>query len=150
MTVLRMTSEGHVYDVDFTRFTLGEAIALSEATGLEIEGLGDLIAEKKDLTAIGAAMWLIRLRQIAADKQCSIKAAAQVEPHELFVDRLDLISLTIEVVQDPKDPAPATRTTRTPRTTSNAKQRSRGSSAGSKRSAGSRSTSASGPGKSSS
>lgn len=149
MTVIRMTSEGRVFDVDFTRFTLGEAIALSEATGLEIDGLGDLIAEKKDLAAIGAAMWLIRLRQIAADKQCSIKAAAVTEPHELFVDQLDLISLTVEVLDGPKEPAPATKTTRTPRTTSSAKQRSRGSSAASKRSAASRSTSTSGPGKSS-
>lgn len=149
MTTIRLTSEGRVFDVDFTRFTLGEAIALSEATGLEVEGLGDLITEKKDLQAIGAAMWLIRLRQIAAEKQCSIKAAAAAEPHEMFVDQLDLVSLTVEVLEDPKESAPATKTTRTPRTTSSANPRSRGSSAASKRSAGSRSTSASGPGKSS-
>jgi hypothetical protein len=139
MTVIRMTSEGHVYDIDFTRFTLGEAMALQKATGLEVDGLGTLITEEKNLEAMGAAMWLIRLRQIAAEKQCTIRHAATLEPHELFVDQLDLISLTAEELKDPKDPAPATRTTRTPRTTSS-KPRTPGKRSASSRSAASRST----------
>jgi hypothetical protein len=115
MPVIRMTSEGTVYDVDVTRLTLGEAIVLQEHTGLDMEGLGDLTTGR-NLPAMGAVMWLMRLRQITAEQQCTTKVAAGSCPHDRFVDTLDIISMTVEVLEDPKAPAARTRTTRTPPT----------------------------------
>lgn len=127
MPLIRLTSEDRVFTVDFARFTLGEATVLQKQLGVEIDGLAGRVAEN-DLSALGAVMWLIELRNIAAAKNTTTRRAAEELPYEDFADGLDLVSLTTEVIEDPKDPAPATPTTRTRRTGSS-RARSRGNTA---------------------
>jgi hypothetical protein len=115
MPLIRLTSEERVFTVDFARFTLGEATVLQNQLGVEIDGLAARV-EKNDLEALGAVMWLIELRHLAADKAVTTRRAAEELPYDDFADGLDLVSLRTEVIEDPKDPAPATPTTRTPRT----------------------------------
>jgi hypothetical protein len=127
MPMIRLTSEDRVFTVDFTRFTLGEATVLQKQLGVEIEGLASRV-QTNDLEALGAVMWLIELRRVAAEKGITTRRAAEEVPYEDFADGLDIVSLRTEVIEDPKDPAPGTKTTRTRRTGSS-KARSRGTAA---------------------
>jgi hypothetical protein len=127
MPMIKLTSEDRVFTVDFSRFTLGEATVLQKQLGVEIDGLAARV-QKNDLDALGAVMWLIELRRVAAEKGVTTRRAAEEVPYEDFADGLDIVSLRTEVIEDPKDPSPGTKTTRTRRTTSSATRR-RGSSA---------------------
>lgn len=114
MPKVKMISEDRAFLVDFSRFTLGEATVLQNHLGVDIQGLGDRLGAQ-DLEAVGAAMWLIELRNIALEKGITTRRAAEERPYEEFIDGLDIVSLRTEVLEDPKDPDPATPTTRTPR-----------------------------------
>ena len=127
MPLIKLTSEERVFTVDFARFTLGEATVLQKQLGVEIDGLADRV-DKNDLDALGAVMWLIELRHIAADKNITTRRAAEELPYDDFADGLDLVSLRTEVIKDPKAPVPATPTTRTRRTGSS-RARPRGNNA---------------------
>lgn len=122
MPSMRLTSEDRVFVVDFTRFTLGEASVLQNCLGVDMEGLGDRV-EKQDLDALGAVMWLIELRRVAAEKGITTRRAAEEAPYDEFADGLDIASLRSEVIADPKDPSPPTPTTRTRRPGSSAPRR---------------------------
>lgn len=116
------------YDVDLTTFMLSEGMALEEDWGLSVtEFASQVTSGKPPLRAIGAMVWLVKVRTAAAAGGISFAEAAKTMPVATFDTNLTAIRIDAEA--EPENPTPGgtrTRTTRTTRATS-AKKRAKAS-----------------------
>lgn len=147
MPVLRFTVGGKSDDLDTDNFLLSEAEVLEEHAGMDVEALADAGALKKVRT-MGHFLWLLKLRQIAAEQQVPLAKAAVMCPRDDF--DVPLGSLVVEEVKAVDPPVP----TRTPRTRTppggSSRPRKRTAKSATPKSAASPTSSASAPGKSAS
>lgn len=134
--MLRITMDGEVRQIDPQNLLLSEAEILEEFAGVDVEQLASGASLKK-MRMVGHLLWIVKLRQVAADKQISLREAAAACPRDQF--DISLGNLVIEEVKAAAPKETRTPTTRTPRTASS-RPRKPSASSGSRRSAGSAST----------
>lgn len=146
---MHFASDELTADIDVTRFTLNEAILIEEQTGLDIEGLGTR-AMQNNLRAIGALLWISRLRQLAADQDIGLDEAAAQLPRARFDVNLVGMRVTSSDPTDAPTPGPETPTSpATSKPSSATRPKARGGGRGaSGTSARSRTSSGSAPGRS--
>lgn len=127
MSSAKLIVDDAEYDLDLTRFMLSEAIALEEEWGLSTTEFAAAVASgAPPLRVVGAMVWLVKVRSIAAVNKIPFREAAQQLPVAVF--DTNLTALRIEDSQEPENPTPGgtrTRATRTSRTTSAAKRAKR-------------------------
>lgn len=121
------------YDLDLGRFMLSEAMALEDEWGVNTSTFAAAVTSgNPPPRVVGAMVWLVKVRAIAAAGGISFREAAKQVPVATF--DTDLMALRIEDEgQGPENPTPGgtrTRTTRTTRATSVKPRTKRGSSAG--------------------
>jgi hypothetical protein len=108
------------YDLDLTRFMLSEAIALEDEWGLSTDQFAAAVTSgRPPLRVVGAMVWLVKVRHIAAADGISFREAAAKLPVATF--DTNLTALRIENGAEQAGPTPGgtrTRTTRTTRATS--------------------------------
>lgn len=145
MPLLRFTIGDTSSDLDTDNLLLSEAEVLEEHAGLDVEALASVGSLKKVRT-MGHFLWLLRLREIAAEQHVALAQAAASCPRADF--DIALGSLSVEVVTPADPPVP----TRTPRTRTppggSSRPRARSGKNASAKSAASPKSSASAPGKS--
>lgn len=112
------------YDLDLSRFMLSEGMALEDEWGLSTtEFAAAVLSGNPKLRVVGAMVWLVRVRSLAAEQGVPFAEAAKQLPVASF--DTNLTALRIEADEEPENPTPGgtrTRTTRTTRTTSAAKR----------------------------
>lgn len=112
------------HNLDLNRFMLSEAIALEEDWGLTTAAFAASIASgNPPMRVVGAMVWLMQTRELAAEKEISFREAAELLPPAAF--DANLMAIRIEAAPEPENPTRGvTRTpkTRTTRTTSAAKR----------------------------
>ena len=116
------------YDLDLSKFMLSEGIALEDEWGLSTAEFATAVASgSPPLRVVGAMVWLVKVRSMAAGAGIPFAEAAKQLPVATF--DTNLTALRIEAGAEPENPTPGvtpTPKTRTSRTTSAAKRAKRG------------------------
>lgn len=125
--LVKVVVDDKTYIIDSNRFMLQEAIGLEEQWGLSVAEFGTAITSgAPSMRVVGAMVWLVKVRAIAAENGISFPDAAKQLPAATF--DTNLAALLIEPVEEPVGPTPGvtpTPKTRTTRTTSAAKRSKR-------------------------
>lgn len=101
------------YDLDLSRFMLSEGIALEDEWGLSTTEFATAVTSgSPPLKVVGAMVWLVKVRSIAAGSGISFREAAGLLPVATF--DTDLAALRIDAGVEPENPTPGV--TPTPRT----------------------------------
>lgn len=120
---VRLVIDDAGYELDLSRFMLSEGIALEDEWGLSTtEFAAAVLSGNPKLRVVGAMVWLVRVRALAAEEGIPFAEAAKQLPVSTF--DTNLTALRIEADEEPENPTPGgtrTRATRTSRTTSAAK-----------------------------
>lgn len=123
---VKLILDGTEHDLDLSHFMLTEAIALEEQWGLNTtEFASAVVSGAPPMRVVGAMVWLVQVRVLAAEGGVTFGEAAKLLPVASF--DTDLMALRIEAPEEPENPTHGvtpTPTTRTTRATS-AKKRSR-------------------------
>lgn len=122
--LIKVVIDDKTHTIDSGRFMLQEAIGLEEQWGLTVaEFAAAATSGMPPMRVVGAMVWLVQVRAIAAENGLSFPEAAKQLPAASF--DTNLAALLIEPVEEPVGPTRGvTRTpkTRTTRTTSAAKR----------------------------
>lgn len=123
MTTVKLVIEERIYEFDPTRLMLSEGVALEEQWGLSVVDFqSQVFSGSPPIRAIGAMVWLVQTRALAADEGVPFAAAAARMPAADFDVNLGAIRMGAvpEPSEHPTSPASKTRTpaTRTTRATS--------------------------------
>lgn len=120
MSAVRLVIDEQEYDLDLTRFMLSEGIALEDEWGLSTDQFAAAVQSgTPPLRVVGAMVWLVRVRAIAAEEHIGFAEAAKRLPVATF--DTNLTALRIEAEDEGENPTPGvtpTPTTRTTRATS--------------------------------
>lgn len=123
MSVKLILDDGE-YVLDLDTFMLSEAMALEDDWGFStVDFAAKITSGSPPLKAIGAMVWLVKVRSLAAAEGIPFRAAAEKLPVATF--DTNLTAIKVEEVSAAANPTPGgtrTRTTRTTRTTSAAKR----------------------------
>lgn len=121
---VRLVLDDGTYELDLTTFMLSEGMALEKEWGLTVTEFSSLVTSgNPPLAAIGAMVWLVKARTLAAATGVSFREAARQMPVAEF--DTNLTAIRIEEAVEPENPTPGgtrTKGTRTTRTTSGAKR----------------------------
>lgn len=109
MPTLAITIEGRESVLDTDNLMLSELEVLEEHAGIDLATLGN-VESLKSMRMIGHLLWLLKLRELAAEKSVPITKAAVLLPRDGF--DVAVGGIAVRTITGPKDPSPSTRTTR--------------------------------------
>lgn len=110
MPTLAITIEGRESVLDTDNLMLSELEVLEEHAGVDLATLGDA-ASLKSMRMVGHLLWILKLRELAADQSVPLTKAAVLLPRDAF--DIAVGGLEVRTITAPKDPSPSTRATRT-------------------------------------